>query len=137
MRLLCIDFGLKFVGVAVADFPGITARALDTIRADRGNIMPQLAEIIRRESVTRIVIGFPYSDIEGDIHRTIHGFRDEVQSAFSAIPAEYADESYSSQEADELLSETRLGRRKKTRAQDSEAAKIVLLRYLRLHEENY
>ncbi len=129
-RVLCIDYGSRFIGVAVADFPGITARALDTIRPDRTPAIPAIAQVIAEEKITRILLGFPFSDVEGDIHRQIHAFRAALEHAFPAIPLEYIDESYSSQEADELLSQSGLGRKKKIRAQDSEAAKIVLLRYL-------
>ena len=40
-------------------------------------------------------------------------------------------------EADALVNEAGLGRKKKTRAQDSEAAKIVLLRYLNAGQDTF
>lgn len=129
-RILCIDFGLKFFGLAVADFPGITARALETLRTDRVEIFSALSEIIQEENVTRLLLGFPYSDIEGDIHRKIHAFRDELCARFPTLPVDYVDESYSSAEADALAEETGLGRSRKKRGQDSQAAKLVLLRFL-------
>jgi putative holliday junction resolvase len=129
-RILCIDFGLKFFGLAVADYPGITARGLETLRSDRVEIFSALAQIVRRENITRILLGFPYSDTEGDIHRKIHSFRDELCTHFPAVPVDYVDESYSSAEADALAEETGLGRGRKKRSQDSQAAKLVLLRFL-------
>lgn len=129
-RILCIDYGRKFTGVAVADFPGITARSLDTIRPDRTDLIAELSRIIREEKVTGILLGFPFSDVEGEIHRQIHEFKSMLIGKFPQIPVEYVDESYSSLEAEELIRETGIGRRKKARAQDSEAAKLVLLRYL-------
>ena len=129
-RILCIDFGLKFIGLAVADYPGITARALETLRADKTDVFAAIARVIDSEKVTRILLGFPYSDIEGDIHRNIHSFRDALSARFSGIPIDYVDESYSSAEADELAAETGIGKKSKKRVQDSHAAKIVLLRYL-------
>lgn len=137
MRVLCIDFGLKFIGLAVADFPGITARALETIRTDRTPVIATIEKIIRDEKIAKILLGFPFSDVEGEIHRQIHAFRKELEQAFPALPMEYVDESYSSQEADALVSEAGLGRKKKTRAQDSEAAKIVLLRYLNAGQDAF
>lgn len=129
-RILCIDYGRKFTGIAVGDFPGITARALNTIRPDRSDLMAELGRIISEEKITGILIGFPYSDVEGEIHRQIHDFRATVLRHFPGLPVEYVDESYSSLEAEELIRETGIGRRKKARAQDSEAAKLVLIRYL-------
>jgi len=129
-RILCIDFGLKFIGLAVADYPGITARALETLRADKTDVFAAIAKIIESEKVTRILLGFPYSDVEGDIHRNIHSFRDALSARFSGMPVDYVDESYSSAEADELAAQTGIGKKSKKRSQDSQAAKIVLLRYL-------
>lgn len=129
-RLLCIDFGLKFIGLAVADFPGITARALPTIRADRQQALQVIADVVTEEKVTRFILGFPFSEIEGEIHRRIREFGEQLSQRFPAIPVELTDESYSSLEADELVRQTRLGRRQKQRSQDSQAAKLVLLRYL-------
>jgi RNase H-fold protein (predicted Holliday junction resolvase) len=60
----------------------------------------------------------------------IHQFKAKLELAFPDIPVEYVDESYSSIEAEDLMRETGIGRRKKNRAQDSEAAKLVLIRYL-------
>lgn len=132
-RLLCIDYGSKFTGLAVADFPGITARALHTIDASRVDPVRAIATAVSNEKVTRILIGYPFSDIEGDIHAQIKAFRSKIETALPGMRIDFVDESYSSQEADALLAETGLGRKKKHRAQDSEAAKLVLLRYLREH----
>jgi putative Holliday junction resolvase len=129
-RLLCIDFGLKFIGLAVADFPGITARALETIRADRQDPLQVIGRIVNEEQVTKILLGFPFCETEGEIHRRIREFGARLVEYFPQIPVELADESYSSLEADEMIRETGIGRRRKQRSQDSQAAKIVLLRYL-------
>ena len=129
-RILCIDFGLKFIGLAVADYPGITARALETLRSDKTDVLAAIENTIQSENVTRLLLGFPYSDVEGDIHRNIHAFREKLAARFPALPLEYVDESYSSAEADELAAETGIGKNRKKRSQDSHAAKIVLLRYL-------
>ncbi|GAB4425706.1 MAG: Holliday junction resolvase RuvX [Turneriella sp.] len=129
-RLLCIDFGLKFIGLAVADFPGITARALDTIRTDRQEPLQVIGRVVAEEKVTKFLLGFPFSETEGEIHRRIREFGDHLARRFPEIPVELTDESYSSIEADEIVRQTGIGRRQKVRSQDSQAAKIVLLRYL-------
>lgn len=129
-RLLCIDFGLKYIGLAVADYPGITARTLETIRADRQDALQVIAQVVADEKVTKFLLGFPFSDTEGEIHRRIREFADRLAQRFPTIPVELTDESYSSIEADELVEQTGLGRKQKQRSQDSQAAKIVLLRYL-------
>ncbi|MBS0617543.1 MAG: Holliday junction resolvase RuvX [Spirochaetes bacterium] len=134
-RLLCIDYGKKFTGFAVADFPGFTARALNTQPTDRGDIFATVRALVQNESITRFIVGFPFSDVEGAIHHAIRQFTAELAQRFPEIPYEFFDEAYSSQEADALMQETGIGKRKKNRAQDSEAAKIVLLRYLRANEK--
>jgi len=129
-RLLCIDFGLRFIGLAVADYPGITARALNTIRTDRQDTLQVIGQVVAAEKITRFLLGFPFSEKEGEIHQRIREFASLLGRQFPTISVELVDESYSSIEADELAKETGIGRRQKRRTQDSQAAKIVLLRYL-------
>jgi len=130
-RIVCIDYGRKFIGLAVADFPGITARALDTMKADKADVFLRIKNVLTSEKATRVLIGYPYSDIEGEIHAEIKRFRSQLELHLETTPIDWVDESYSSAEADALIEETGLGRKKKMRAQDSQAAKLVLLRYLR------
>lgn len=129
-RLLAIDFGQKFIGLAVADFPGITARALDTIRTDRQDPLLIIEQVVAAERVTKFLLGFPFSESEGEIHHRIREFASLLGRQFPTIPLELFDESYSSIEADQLMQQTGIGRRQKRRRQDSQAAKIFLLRYL-------
>lgn len=129
-RILCIDYGQRFIGLAVADFPGITARALVTLQTDKDDVFSSIKKILVDENANRILLGYPYSDVEGEIHVRIHEFRAQLIRRLGSIPIEFVDESYSSSEADALIAETGMGRKKKKRTQDSEAAKIVLLRYL-------
>lgn len=129
-RVLAIDYGSRFVGLAVANLPGITARALETLDSRKGDLFFRLKAIISREEIQHAILGFPFSDVEGEIHQKIRLFRDALAKNFPALEIEFVDESYSSQEADALILETGLGRRNKKRTQDSQAAKIILLRYL-------
>lgn len=129
-RLLAIDYGAKFIGFAVADFPGITARALETIRQDRQDPIAVIQKIVETEQVNKFILGFPFSEIEGKIHHEIKNFATKLKEHFPKIPVELFDESFSSLEADELMRQTGLGRKARRRMQDAQAAKILLLRYL-------
>lgn len=129
-RVLAIDYGSRFVGLAVGNSPGITAKALETLDTKKGDLLFNLKTIISREKIQHAILGFPFSDVEGDIHQKIRLFRDTLVKDFPTLEIEFVDESYSSQEADALILETGLGRRSKKRTQDSQAAKIILLRYL-------
>lgn len=129
-RLLAIDYGTKFIGLAVADFPGITARALETLRQDKKDPIAAIREVVQKEKVNKFIVGFPDSEVEGEIHRQIKNFAETLKRHFPEIPVEFFDESFSSLEADELIRQTGLGRKSKRRMQDAQAAKILLLRYL-------
>src|SRR5262245_44467758 len=106
VRILCIDFGSRFIGLAVADFPGITARALHTIDAGRHDPISEIKKHVVAESANHILLGFPFSDVEGEIHLRIRAFFEQLKTIFPDFPVEYVDESYSSQEADALINET-------------------------------
>ncbi|HUI31253.1 MAG TPA: Holliday junction resolvase RuvX [Candidatus Acidoferrales bacterium] len=57
-RVLGIDFGSKRVGIAVSDPMGIIAQGIDTLPNDR-DLPDKILELVKRMSVTKIVIGKP------------------------------------------------------------------------------
>lgn len=129
-RILCIDFGLKYIGLAVAHCPGVTARALKAIRADREDPVSAIAKIVADEKVTGFLVGFPFSEREGEIHSQIRNFAARLEQSFPNIPLEFFDESESSLEAEALLQQFGIRRHRHKDLEDSQAAKLVLLRYL-------
>jgi putative transcription antitermination factor YqgF len=65
MRIMCLDYGTKRIGVAVSDPSCTISHPLDTVLVrDNGAHLESLKKIIRDYQVERIVVGLPY-DMDG------------------------------------------------------------------------
>lgn len=121
MRTLGIDFGTKNIGIAVSDEEGKVAFPRAT-RARRGDVVPDILEVIKEEGVGSVVVGVP--------HNVPQAWRDDIaqfQKALEShgVKVSMQDESFSSHEAHH--SAHQFGIKKIT---DSSAAAIILQRYL-------
>lgn len=70
-KILGIDYGTVRVGLAITDALGITSQSMDTltINNDDNILIDKLDEIIQKEKVNEIVIGYP-KHLNGDKSET-------------------------------------------------------------------
>jgi putative Holliday junction resolvase len=142
-RILAIDFGGKYIGLAVSDPLGVTSRGLPTLkRANKRADLEHIRELVEALQVERIVVGHP-------VHLKGHaGERAKEAERFAAwlrrelkLPVELYDERLTSVEAENLLRERGESRRfgaphsKQSRNQRVEAvnriaAAVLLQSYL-------
>ena len=72
MRLLGLDYGEKYVGVAVSDPSGILASPLESVYRKEENKLrktyARIEEIVREYGVEKIIVGLPknMNNTEGD-----------------------------------------------------------------------
>ena len=69
MRILGLDVGSRTVGIALSDEMGWTAQGMETLRFPENQldqVIPQLAEYIRRYEIQTIVVGLP-KNMDGTI----------------------------------------------------------------------
>ena len=141
--ILAIDYGKKRLGLALSDAFGVTSRPYATWnRVNRRRDLARLRELVRDESVRRIVVGLPLH-LDGspsEMSEEARSFAIRVQKALG-IPVEMMDERLSSWEAQETLnaanptkrqrknSSGRNGARQKAPLDDIAAA-IILRDYL-------
>jgi putative Holliday junction resolvase len=136
MRVLGLDVGSRTIGVAVTDELGVAAHPVTTL-ARRGTArdVVQVHDLAATYHTDRVVLGIPY---EGEAHEARHrAERVRVLGralAASGLHVEECDESYSTVEAEEVLLEADLSRRKRKRAVDRLAAAVILERWLARHE---
>ena len=142
-RIIGLDYGSKTVGVALSDPLGMTAQAVETIkRKDENKLRQTLArieEIIKNESVGRIVLGFPKN-----MNNTI-GDRAGKTSAFAqmlrrrtGLEVVLWDERMSTIAAQRTLIEGGVRRENRKTYVDQLAAVFILqgyLDYLNMHSE--
>lgn len=131
MRLLGLDVGSQTIGVAVSDDLGLMAHALVTLkRRGTAKDVEAVRELARAHDVTRIVVGIPYETDGTEGHRA-QRVRVFLQALIDAgFSVEECDESFSTVEAEEILIEADLSRRKRKRCIDRLAAAVILERWL-------
>ena len=132
MRIMCIDYGTKRMGVAVSDPSCTMSHPLETILVrENGAHMESLKGIIRDYQVEKIVVGLPY-DMDGkegeSARRVIEWARDLEQVL--ELPIELWDERLSTSEAHEILMHLKVKGPKKRQLVDKIAASIILQSYL-------
>jgi putative holliday junction resolvase len=135
MRILAIDPGLKKLGLAISDPSETLARALQvlphtTLAEDAGRI----ASIAEQLNADRILIGIQH--IAGAVQTPITRRTHQLLAALRAstrIPVGLADESFSTQRAQQARIERGDGRQARRQADDALAAAALLQEYLDAH----
>ena len=132
MRILGIDYGEKRIGLALSDELEMTARGLSVIeRRSKGKDLEAIAASVSEHGVGAIVVGYPLR-LDGTagiqcekVDRFIAGLRDVV-----SVPVIAWDETLSTKEAEGLMREAGVKRRKKRGMVDRIAAAVILQDYL-------
>jgi putative Holliday junction resolvase len=120
MRILCLDYGEKYIGVAVSDPLGITAQGVGVIR--RQNLKQDLSQIrkyLEEYDVEEVVLGFP-RNMDG----TVGSKAREVLSFQETLAAKIAA-------ARRTLLEADVSRKGRKKVIDKLAAVFILDSYLR------
>jgi len=132
MRVLGLDVGSKTIGVAVSDELGLYAHPVTTLRRRGTRLDAQAVLLMAKErEVSLIVVGVPY-DAEGNVGpraERVLAFVEALRAA-GAPPVETFDESYSTVEAERVLLEADLSRKRRKQVIDRAAAAVILQRWL-------
>ena len=135
MRVLGLDYGEKYVGVAVSDPLGITAQPLETIQRKEENKLrrtyARIEELIKEYGVEKIVVGLPKNmdDSEGESACKCRDFAANVTRR-TGIEVILWDERLSSVSANRILEETGVRRENRKEVIDKIAAGVFLQNYL-------
>ena len=127
--IICLDVGEKRIGVAVADRAINIAVAYDTIVVD-GDELKKIADIVIREGVRTIVVGYPRNQQGETTAQTSYVERFASQLKDMAASIVFQDESLTS-----VMAENRLIAMKKPYTKgdiDAQAAAIILEDYLEM-----
>ena len=132
-RILCFDYGVKRVGVAVTDELKIISSPHDTFPTY--NVFNLVSEYLSKNTVDIFVVGLPY-DLKGketDSTKKTLDFIKSLKNKFPSIPVDTYDERYTSKIAKDSIIE--MGKNKKFRQEKSNvdkiSASIILQSYLR------
>ncbi len=132
MRILGIDYGEKRIGLAVSDELGIAARGLSVIeRKSKKTDMEAIATAVSAQGIGAIVVGYPLRlDGSAGIQcEKVDRFLGALRETFP-LPVIAWDETLSTKEAEDLMREAGVTRKKKRGMVDRIAAAFILQDYL-------
>jgi putative Holliday junction resolvase len=131
-KYLGLDLGQKTIGVAFSDDLGLTAQSLVTInRRGLKNDLEALAKIIEERVITGLVVGLPINmnGTMGEAARGVLKTVEVLQSTFK-LPVYTFDERLSTVDAERILLEADLSRKKRKKVIDRLAAALILQGFL-------
>jgi putative Holliday junction resolvase len=131
-RVLGLDIGKKWVGIALSDPGGILASPLTRISAvDTSATVEAICRLAREHEVVTVVAGMPYS-LDGTIGHQAKQVQDFVQtlSQCVGVPVETWDERLSTVVAQQKMTEAGVGDEERRGKVDAAAAAVILQGYL-------
>ena len=139
MKCLGMDLGTKTLGLAISDKQGIIASPYKLIRfKDIEDAVKEVLDITEKEKIEVLVLGLPKN-----MNNTL-GFASERSLKFKKLleektnlKIELIDERLSTVEAERVLIEENMSRKKRKDYIDCAAAAIILDTYLRREEKKW
>ena len=130
VRILALDVGRKRIGVAVSDPLGFTAQGLMVLER-RDQDIDRLLKIARPYQVQEVLVGLP-RHLNGRLGEQAEEIMALAQALGEALQAKVVtwDERLSTVEAERLLIEADMSRRRRRRVVDQVAATLILQAYL-------
>lgn len=137
MKALGLDLGTKTLGLAISDKMGIIASPYKLLRYnDINKLVDEVIEIINNEKIEVLVLGLPKN-----MNNSL-GFASERSLNFKKLleektnlKIELIDERLSTVEAERVLLDFDMSRKKRKEHIDNTAAAIILDTYLRREEK--
>ena len=136
MIWLALDLGERRIGVAVSDDAGIMAHPLTTLETGKRGGFPldALRRLLEERSVDGIVVGLPrrLDGTHGPEAQAAEAVAEELRAALD-LPIETWDERLTTVEAERLLIEAGVRRKRRRGATDRIAAALILQGFLDHH----
>ena len=130
---MALDWGHARIGVAITDETQLLASPLGTLTRRAGKRLPlgQFLDLIEREHPVGLVVGLPLDDegTEGESAQAARAMGEQF-AARAALPIAWIDESFTTAETLERLTERGIAPRQRKADIDAMAAAIVLERWL-------
>jgi putative Holliday junction resolvase len=132
-RVACIDYGLKRIGVAISDENQIIASSLGVVQTGKteAETICSLLTLLKPYTLKGMLIGYPIH-----MNGTVSPLAKEVERFLSLLQAQLyckitlIDERLSSIQAERILKEGGMNRKKRAKKVDALSAVILLQCYL-------
>ena len=139
MRYLGLDLGTKTLGVAITDATGTIVSPLKVIRfpsEEYDVALKELKGILEEMKISKIALGLP-KNMDGSMgfasERSIK-FKEMIEQ-ITDIPVILVDERLTSVEAESILLEADVSRKKRKRVVDGVAAVLILETFMKMEEK--
>ena len=133
MRILGIDYGDRRIGLAIGESEVAIATGLPTLERARASddVIEPLRRLCSEHGVARIVVGLPINmdGSRGEMAREVEAFADRIRRE-TDLPTQLFDERLTSREADRVLLEANLSRKRRKELRDSLSAVLILQGHL-------
>jgi putative holliday junction resolvase len=133
-RIASFDYGRARIGISVSDERQIVASPLPTVNVPKN--LPLLLKKIEKalstySSIELFVIGLPLllNGKEGEMAEEVKAFGKALSDHFS-IPCVFWDERLSSSQADRMMREDSLNRKKRSQKVDAVCSTLILQNYM-------
>ena len=141
MRYLGLDLGTRTLGVAISDTSHIIASPLTVIRFPEGQYeiaLEELKKILDEYQISKIALGLPknMNGSEGFASERSRLFKELLEQNID-IPVYLVDERLSTMEAENILLEVDLSRKKRNKVIDGVAAVIILETFIKMEENKW
>ena len=132
--ILCFDFGLRRIGVAIGQTATWTANSLETISHRQAPDWSAIDRLVAEWKPSTFLVGLPLGrdGEETDMSKAARNFGARLKKRYS-VETRYADERLSSRTAEERFAELRASgglKRKDASRLDAMAAQVILENWL-------
>lgn len=133
MKILALDIGDRWTGVAISDPLGILPRPYDTFKTQE--LYASLEKVIQKERITTIIVGLPTTmrGTESEQTKKIIAITKNLESHFHAIKWQLWDERLTSKQAAKIKSAKTKEDKLKSHAIAAAVILSTYLEYKRLH----
>ena len=130
MRIMGLDVGTKNIGVAISDETGTIAQSVGVIKRTKDAVR-EISSMAGKDDVGTIVVGHPINmdGSQGERAQDAETFAGLVEQE-SGIQTLLWDERLSTKEAEDVMIEADISRKKRKKSIDKLAAQIILQNYL-------
>ena len=134
MRIIGIDYGMKRIGIAISDPLETFALPLtkvDREKDDTKNSIKIIQSVENKDDIGKIVVGLPLhlSGAESDMSKIVRAFAKKLEEVTGKEVVLF-DERFTSKQADTLLREREMKRKKRSQVIDILSATLILQSYL-------
>jgi putative Holliday junction resolvase len=132
IRILGLDLGEKRLGVALSDALGLTAQGLTVLsRQNLERDLEQVMALAKKHAVQEIVIGLPrhLDGRLGEGAKEVELWTRELEERLG-LPVHQVDERLTTMQAERVLLEADVSRRKRRQVIDKMAAGLILQSFL-------